>query len=59
MPAAPAAVKRCGGLTMAQDKASSEYFDMPSAAIGLGKAELVLSPRRLAFALSVIGASTA
>jgi two-component system, chemotaxis family, protein-glutamate methylesterase/glutaminase len=52
-----AAVKQCGGLTMAQDKATSAYFDMPSAAIDLGKAELVLSPRRLALALSVIAAT--
>src|SRR5262245_10040335 len=47
------AVKGRGGLTMAQDKQSSKFFDMPSAAIDLGKAELVLSPRRLAVALSV------
>jgi two-component system chemotaxis response regulator CheB len=51
-----AAVKECGGLTMAQDKESSKFFDMPSAAIDLGKAELVLSPRRLALALSMVAA---
>jgi two-component system, chemotaxis family, protein-glutamate methylesterase/glutaminase len=49
-----AAVKECGGLTMAQDEESSKFFDMPSAAIDLGKAEFVLSPQRLALALSVV-----
>ena len=38
---------------MAQDKESSKFFDMPSAAIDLGKAELILSHRGLGLALSV------
>jgi two-component system, chemotaxis family, protein-glutamate methylesterase/glutaminase len=46
-----AAIRACGGLTMAQDERSSEFFDMPSAAIDYGKAEVVFAPRGLASAL--------
>jgi hypothetical protein len=35
------------------------FFDMPSAAIDYGKAEIVLSPKRMAFALGVIAAGSA
>jgi len=49
-----AAVRKCGGLTMAQNKRTCEFFDMPSAAIDYGKAEVVLAPRRLAFALDAV-----
>jgi len=51
-----AAVGQCGGLTMAQDKATSEFFDMPAAAIDYGRAEIVMAPRRLALALGSIAA---
>jgi chemotaxis response regulator CheB len=44
---------------MAQDKQSSEFFDMPAAAIDYGKAEIVLSPTKLALALTTIGAGSA
>ena len=36
------AVKRHGGLAIAQDEATSEYFDMPKAAISSGKVDWVL-----------------
>jgi two-component system chemotaxis response regulator CheB len=49
-----AAIRASGGLTMAQDQTSSEFFDMPSAAIDFGKAEIVLPPRRMALALSLL-----
>jgi len=49
-----AAVHKCGGLTMTQNKRTCEFFDMPSAAIDYGKAEVVLAPRRLALALDAV-----
>jgi len=48
------AVKACGGFAMAQDRISSEYFEMPSAAIDLAKAEIVMAPRRMASVLQII-----
>jgi two-component system chemotaxis response regulator CheB len=48
------AIKACGGFTMAQDRISSECFDMPAAAIDFGKAEFVMSPQHMASALSII-----
>jgi chemotaxis response regulator CheB len=48
------AVRAQGGITMAQNDASSAYFDMPCAAIDFGKADIILSPSRLAGALQVI-----
>jgi two-component system, chemotaxis family, protein-glutamate methylesterase/glutaminase len=48
------AIRACGGITMAQNDASSAYFDMPCAAIDFGKADIVLPPSRLASALQVI-----
>src|SRR5262245_3900795 len=42
------AVRARGGITMAQKGASSMYFDMPHAAVDLGKADIVLTPLRLA-----------
>jgi len=48
------AIKACGGFAMAQDRISSDHFDMPAAAIDFGKAEIVMPPERLAFALTII-----
>jgi chemotaxis response regulator CheB len=48
------AVRARGGITMAQNDASSAYFDMPCAAIDFGKADIILPPSRLAGALQVI-----
>jgi chemotaxis response regulator CheB len=48
------AINACGGITMAQDKASSSCFDMPCAAIDFGKASIVTTPQRMAEALQVI-----
>jgi len=47
-------VRARGGITMAQNSASSIYFDMPHAVVDLGKADIVLTPSRLAGALQVI-----
>lgn len=47
------AVRACGGITMAQDS-SALYFDMPSAAIDFGKAEIVMPPSSMAAALRVL-----
>jgi two-component system chemotaxis response regulator CheB len=46
------AIRRAGGLTIAQDEASCTIFGMPRAAIELGAAELVLPPHRIAEALA-------
>jgi chemotaxis response regulator CheB len=48
------AVRAHGGITMAQNNASSTHFDMPCAAIDFGKADIILPPSRLAGALQVI-----
>lgn len=46
------AIRRAGGLTIAQDEASCTIFGMPRAAVELGAAELVLPPARIAEALA-------
>jgi two-component system, chemotaxis family, protein-glutamate methylesterase/glutaminase len=48
------AVKACGGFAIAQDRTSSEWFEMPSAAIDLAKAEIVMPPQRMASMLNII-----
>jgi two-component system chemotaxis response regulator CheB len=47
-----ARLRAAGGLTIAQDKASSVVFGMPAAAIAAGAAELVLPPEGIAEALA-------
>jgi chemotaxis response regulator CheB len=47
------AVRAIGGITMAQN-AKATAFEMPSAAIDLGKAEIVAPPSRIAAALRVV-----
>ncbi len=47
-------VKACGGITMAQNRASAADFEMPSAAIDLGKAEIVAPPWRMAEILNLL-----
>lgn len=46
------AIKKYGGTTIAQDETTSEYFDMPSAAIDTGKVDFVLTPEAIAKSLS-------
>jgi len=45
-----------GGVTMAQSQSTSEMFEMPSAAIDFGKAEIVASPKMMAAIIEVIAA---
>lgn len=47
-------VRAAGGITMAQDRRSSTAFVMPSAAIDLGKAEIVCPPRQMARLLALL-----
>ena len=49
------AINLAGGITMAQCERSSEYFDMPAAAIDFGRTELIGSPREIARYLTVLG----
>jgi chemotaxis response regulator CheB len=48
------AIRRAGGVTMAQSEASSAHFEMPCSAIDLGKADIILSPGRLAEVLIIL-----
>lgn len=52
-----AAVARCGGITIAQDEATSAAFGMPSAAIDLGRADAVMSPAKIAQAIRILCAA--
>lgn len=47
-------VRAGGGITMAQDQRSALAFEMPSAAIDLGRAEIVVPPWRMAEMLKII-----
>lgn len=50
------AIRRGGGIAIAQSERSAFFSAMPIGAIDLGKAELVLSPTRIAEALLVLAA---
>jgi two-component system chemotaxis response regulator CheB len=47
-----AAIRRAGGLAIAQSEKSCDHFDMPSAAIDWGGADIVLPPAKIAEALT-------
>jgi two-component system chemotaxis response regulator CheB len=46
------AIRRVGGLTIAQSEKSCDHFDMPSAAIDWGGADIILPPAKIAEALT-------
>ena len=52
------AIKKMGGTVIAQDERTSQFFAMPSAAIGTGQVDFVLALEEMAPALSslVVGA---
>jgi two-component system, chemotaxis family, protein-glutamate methylesterase/glutaminase len=47
-------IQHVGGITMAQSQISALHTEMPAGAVDLGKAEIVLSPARIAGALIVL-----
>jgi chemotaxis response regulator CheB len=49
------AIRRAGGVLMAQSKPSAICFDMPAAACDLAKADIVLPPKGIAQALVAAG----
>lgn len=49
-----AAIARKGGITIVQDEASSRFSEMPAAALDLGRADVFLTPLRIAGALRVL-----
>lgn len=49
-----AAVASRGGITIAQDEETSDHFDMPASAIDLGRADLIMSPTKMAKALQAL-----
>jgi two-component system, chemotaxis family, protein-glutamate methylesterase/glutaminase len=50
-----AVVRRCGGVTMSLDEATSVYFGMPFAAADFGGSDLIFTPLKLAEALRAVG----
>ncbi|UQA55405.1 chemotaxis protein CheB [Polyangium aurulentum] len=52
------AIRGAGGVVIAQDEATSDYPDMPRAAVDLGKADLVLPLERIPFALMCLALGT-
>lgn len=50
-----AEVRRCGGVTMVQDEATSLCFGMPCAAVDLGGSDLIFAPSKIAEALRAVG----
>lgn len=48
------AVAETGGITIAQNEASSGHFDRPAAALDLGRADLAMEPAKIARALQVL-----
>jgi two-component system, chemotaxis family, protein-glutamate methylesterase/glutaminase len=48
------AVGQAGGITIVQDEATSDHFDMPAAALDLGRADVMMSPRKIAQAIQVL-----
>ena len=51
-----AEVRRCGGVAMAQNEATSLFVDMPCAAMDFGGSELRFTPAKIAEALRAIAA---
>jgi chemotaxis response regulator CheB len=51
------AIRKQGGLTLAQSERSASFFPMPQAAIDIGMADMVFPPERIAEALSLLADS--
>jgi two-component system chemotaxis response regulator CheB len=48
------AIARAGGMTIVQDEMSADHFDMPAAALDLGKADIAMKPSKIAEALCIL-----
>lgn len=53
-----AAVAQAGGITIVQDEITSDHFDMPAAALDLGRADVMMSPHKIAQALQILAEIT-
>jgi two-component system, chemotaxis family, protein-glutamate methylesterase/glutaminase len=49
-----ASVAKRGGITIVQDEATSGHFDMPAAALDLGRADMTMSPQKIAATLRLL-----
>ncbi|WP_165585357.1 chemotaxis protein CheB [Roseococcus sp. SYP-B2431] len=49
-----AALRRAGGATLVQHPRSAAFPDMPSAAVDLGRADLMMPPHQIALALQIL-----
>ena len=51
-----ACVAAQGGITIVQDEATSDQFDLPAAAFDLGQADLMMNPQKIAGTLLLLAA---
>lgn len=49
-----AAVGSRGGITIVQDEATSDHFDMPASALDFGRADLIMNPGKIARTLQAL-----
>lgn len=49
-----ARIAEAGGVTITQDEGSASHFDMPAAALDLGRADVAMNPAQIAQALRVL-----
>ena len=52
------AVTKAGGITIVQDENTSDFFEMPAAALDIGHADIMLRPAKIAQALQILTEAT-